>query len=115
MTPEALRDLVVDTLEDLKGRDLVTLPVADLTDITDYMIIASGTSNRHVKSLVDHLVEAAKDAGHPPKGVEGRETNEWVLVDLGDVLVHVMQAETRKFYDMERLWQDIPTDSESLV
>ena len=115
MTPEALRDLVVDTLEDLKGRDLVTLPVAELTDITDYMIIASGTSNRHVKSLVDKLVEAAKDAAHPPNGVEGRETNEWVLVDLGDVLVHVMQADTRKFYDLERLWQDIPTDSESLV
>ena len=115
MTPEALRDLVVDTLEDLKGRDLVTLPVAELTDITDYMILASGTSNRHVKSLVDRLVETAKEASHPPNGVEGRETNEWVLVDLGDVLVHVMQAETRKFYDLERLWQDIPTDSESLV
>ncbi len=115
MTPEALRDLVVDTLEDLKGRDLVTLPVAELTDITDYMILASGTSNRHVKSLVDKLVEAVKDAAHPPHGVEGRETNEWVLVDLGDVLVHVMQTETRKFYDLERLWQDIPTDSESLV
>ena len=115
MTPEALRDLVVDTLEDLKGRDLVTLPVADLTDITDYMILASGTSNRHVKSLVDNLVQTAKEAAHPPRGVEGRETSEWVLVDLGDVLVHVMQAETRKFYDLERLWQDIPTDSESLL
>jgi ribosome-associated protein len=115
VTPEALRDLVVDTLEDLKGRDLVTLPVADLTDITDYMILASGTSNRHVKALVDRLVEAAKEASHPPSGVEGRESNEWVLVDLGDVLVHVMQADTRKFYDLERLWQDIPTDSESLV
>lgn len=115
MTPEALRDLVVDTLKDLKGRDIVTLSVADLTEITDYMILASGTSNRHVKSLVDKLVVAAKDAGQPPRGVEGRETNEWVLVDLGDVLVHVMQAETRKFYDLERLWQDIPTDSESRV
>ena len=115
MTPEALRDLVVDTLEDFKGRDLVTLPVAELTDITDYMILVSGTSNRHVKSLVDHPVETAKAAGQPPRGVEGRETNEWVLVDLGDVLVHVMQAETRKFYDLERLWQDIPTDSESRV
>lgn len=115
MTPEALRDLVVDTLEDSKGRDLVTLPVTELTDITDFMILASGTSNRHVKSLVDHLIEAAKAAGEPPRGVEGRETNEWVLVDLGDVLVHVMQAEPRKFYDLERLWQDIPTDSESRV
>lgn len=115
MTPEALRDLVLESLEDLKGRDLVTLPVAHLTDITDYMILASGTSNRHVKSLVDNLVEAAKQAGHPPRGVEGREANEWVLVDLGDVLVHVMQAETRAFYDLERLWREIPTDSESRV
>ena len=116
MTPEALRDLVVDTLEDFKGRDLVILPVADLTDITDYMIIVSGTSNRHVKSLVDHVVEASKEARHPPRGVEGREAGEWVLVDLGDVLVHVMQAETRKFYDLERLWQVLPTtDTESRV
>ena len=112
MTPETLRDLVVDALEDLKGRDLLTLPVADLTDITDYMIIASGNSNRHVKSLVDRVLEAVKDASHPPRGVEGRETNEWVLVDLGDVLVHVMQVETRKFYDLERLWKVLPTDSE---
>jgi ribosome-associated protein len=115
VTPETLRDFVIDTLEDLKGRDLVTLPVTNLTDITDFMIIVSGTSNRHVKSLVDRLVEAAKGAGQPPVGVEGRETNEWVLVDLGDVLVHVMQAEPRKFYDLERLWRDIPTDSESRV
>jgi ribosome-associated protein len=115
VTPEALRDLVVDALEDLKGRDIVTLPVAHLTDITDYMVIASGTSNRHVKSLVDHLVETTKAVAHPPRGVEGRETNAWVLVDLGDVLVHVMQAETRAFYDLERLWREIPTDSESRV
>ncbi len=115
MTPEALRDLVVDALQDLKGRDLLTLPVAELTDITDYMILASGTSNRHVKSLVDRVLEASKAASHPPRGVEGRETNEWVLVDLGDVLVHVMQTETRKFYDLERLWKVIPTDSESRV
>lgn len=115
MTPEVLRNLVVDALEDQKGRDLVTLPVAHLTDITDYMILASGTSNRHVKSLVDNLVEAAKEAEQPPRGVEGRDSNEWVLVDLGDVLVHVMQAETRKFYDLERLWREIPTDSESQV
>jgi len=115
VTPEALRDLVVETLEDLKARDLVVLPVAHLTDITDYMVLASGTSSRHVKALVDRLVETMKDRGEPPRGVEGRETSEWVLVDLGDVLVHVMQAETRKFYDLERLWREIPTDTESRV
>jgi ribosome-associated protein len=115
VTPDALRDLVVETLEDLKCRDLVILPVANLTDITDYMVLASGTSSRHVKSLVDHVVDTAKAASHPPRGVEGRETNEWVLVDLGDVLVHVMQVDTRAFYDLERLWREIPTDSESQV
>lgn len=114
MTPEALNDLVIHALEDLKGRDIVTLPVAGLTDIADYMIIVSGTSNRHVKSLVDSVVEAAKERGERVRGTEGRETNEWVLVDLGDVLVHVMGGEAREFYDLERLWSQLPDDSESL-
>jgi ribosome-associated protein len=102
-------------LAELKGRDIVALDVAKLTDITDFMVIASGTSNRHVKALVDQVTEDAKAAGCPPAGVEGRETNEWVLVDLGDVLVHVMQAASREFYDLERLWSDLPSDTESQV
>jgi ribosome-associated protein len=114
VTPDALRDLVVDALEDRKGRKIVVLDVAKFTDITDLMIIASGTSNRHVKALVDQVVESAKAAGNPPLGVEGRETHEWVLVDLGDVLVHLMQNETRDFYDLERLWSDLPSDTETL-
>jgi len=112
---DALRDRVVDSLEDLKGRDILALDVAKVTDITDYMVIASGTSNRHVKALVDQVVEDAKAAGTPPVGVEGRETHEWVLVDLGDVLVHVMQGQARSFYDLERLWSELPSDTESLV
>lgn len=115
MRAEALRDQVIDSLAELKGRDIVALDVAKLTDITDYMVITSGTSNRHVKALVDQVVEDAKAAGNPPVGVEGRETHEWVLVDLGDVLVHVMQAESRGFYDLERLWSELPSDTESLV
>ena len=113
VTPAALRDLVIHALEDLKGRDIVTLHVATLTDITDFMIIASGTSNRHVKSLVDAIIERAKASGVGPRGVEGRETHEWVLVDLGDIVVHVMQDEPRRFYDLERLWTEIDTDTES--
>jgi ribosome-associated protein len=112
---DALRDQVIDSLEDRKGRDIVALDVAEVTDITDYMVIASGTSNRHVKALVDQVVEDAKAAGHRRVRVEGRETYEWVLVDLGDVLVHVMQAQSREFYDLERLWSELPSDSESLV
>ncbi len=113
MTPKALSDLVNIALDELKGRDIVTLPVATLTDIADYMVIASGTSNRHVKSLVDHVIESVKESGLTIRGVEGRETHDWVLVDAGDVLVHVMRDEARSFYDLERLWTQIPTDSET--
>ncbi len=115
MTPESLRNLIVDALEDRKGRDVVALDVTTVSDITDYMIIASGTSNRHVKSLVDRVVESAAAAGVKPLGVEGRESLEWVLVDMGDALVHVMQSETRSFYDLERLWSELPADSETSV
>jgi ribosome-associated protein len=115
VTPEYLRNLIVEALEDIKGRDVVALDVTGSSDITDYMIIASGTSNRHVKALVDRVVEAITAAGVKPLGVEGRETNEWVLVDVGDALVHVMQAETRSFYDLERLWSELPADSETGV
>ncbi len=115
VSPEVLRDQVIDTLKNGKGRDIVTLNVMDVTDITDYMVIVSGTSNRHVKALVDQVASAVKAKGCPPMGIEGRETHEWVLVDLGDVLVHVMQSETRAFYDLERLWDELPTGSETSV
>lgn len=115
MTPEALRDLVVDALEDRKGRDIVALDVRGATNITDYMVIVSGTSSRHVKALVDEVIEAASHAGNRPRGVEGQQACEWVLIDLGDVIVHVMQAATREFYDLERLWSDLPVDSEQGV
>lgn len=113
MTVTALCDRLVDALTDVKGQDIRVLDVAKLTSITDHMILVSGTSNRHVKALVDGVVEAAKAAGEPPLGVEGRETYEWVLLDVGDVLVHVMQKEAREFYDLERLWTELPADSES--
>ncbi|MEZ5560871.1 MAG: ribosome silencing factor [Pseudomonadales bacterium] len=115
MTPETLRDLVITALEDKKGREITSLNVSKTSGITDFMVIVSGTSDRHVKALVDSVVEAASRAGQKPIGVEGRETYEWVLVDLGDVLVHVMQTETRAFYDLERLWSDLPADSEAGV
>ncbi len=111
LTSWKLRDLVVAALEDRKGQSIVAMDVTDVTDITDFMVIASGTSNRHVKSLVDQVIEAAKSGHNPLLGVEGRETYEWVLLDLGDVLVHVMQTATREFYALERLWQLLPADS----
>ena len=110
MTPDSLRDHIVDALQSRKGRDILTLDVGSLTDITDFMIIATGTSNRHVKALVDRVVEVAKQIKRPPLGVEGDDSREWVLLDLGDVLVHVMQATAREFYDLERLWRPMSAD-----
>lgn len=108
---EQQRTLVLEALESRKGRDIAALDVTNLTDIADFMILATGTSGRHVRALADQVIEAAKRRGHPPLGVEGREACEWVLIDLGDVLVHIMQAATRAFYDLERLWRPLPTDS----
>lgn len=101
---DAVRDLVIDALEEIKAVNTVTLDVRALTDVMDCLIICSGTSNRHVKSLADNVVVKAKAAGLQPLGVEGQDAGEWVLVDLGDVVVHVMLPATRDFYDLERLW-----------
>ncbi len=113
MTATALRDHLVNRLDDMKGQDIKVLDVSELTSITDYMIIVSGTSNRHVKALVDEVLDAARTFGVKPLGVEGRETHEWVLLDVGDVIVHVMQKEARAYYDLERLWSQLPSDNES--
>lgn len=104
MNSEALSDLVVAALDEVKAQDVVRLDVRDMTTVTDYMIVASGTSNRHVKALVDKVAEKAKAAGHPPIGTEGEEGGEWVLLDLEDALVHVMQPKVREFYNLEKLW-----------
>ena len=99
--------LAVEALQDLKGVDIKILDVKPLTPITDFMIVCTGTSNRHVKSLAGSVIEQAKHAGHQPSGVEGMEMGEWVLVNLGEVIVHVMQLQARAFYQLEKLW-DLP-------
>ncbi len=106
MNADETKKLVLEALDDLKGKDIVTLDVRELTDVTDFMIICTGTSNRHVKSLASNAVLEAKSKGSPPKGVEGvdQPTTEWALVDFGDVVLHVMMPETREFYDLETLW-----------
>ena len=101
---EALRTLVVDALEELKAQNLTVLDVRSIANFTDLMIVASGTSNRHVKSLADKVVEKCRLAGQRPLGVEGEHEAEWVLVDLGDIVVHVMLPQTRDFYNLEKLW-----------
>ena len=104
MQSDELLKLAQTSLEDMKARDLRVLDVRGLTSVTDYLLIASGTSDRHVRSMAQALVESAKQAGLSPLGVEGQESGEWVLVDLCDVVVHVMQPRTREFYKLEDLW-----------
>ena len=104
MQSDELLKLAQSSLEDMKARDLRVLDVRGLTSVTDYLLIASGTSDRHVRSLAQSVAETAKQAGQPPLGIEGQETGEWVLVDLCDVVVHVMQPRTREFYKLEDLW-----------
>lgn len=104
MQVEELKDLVIKELEDMKARDIVVIDVRGKTSITDIMVIASGTSDRHVKSLAEAVYFQAKAAGEIPLGMEGANEGEWALVDLNGVVVHVMQPKVRDFYHLERLW-----------
>lgn len=101
---DALLSVAQDALDDLKAVEPVVLDVRSLSSVMDYLIVASGTSSRHVKSLADNVLMKAKERGVRPLGVEGERAGEWVLVDFGDVVVHVMQPAARSFYDLERLW-----------
>lgn len=109
MKKAQLNKLVINALEDLKAKDIVSLDVRAVTDMTDTMVFVTGTSNRHVKSLAQNVSMDAKKAGLQPLGIEGLDTGDWVLVDLGDVLVHVMLPEIRDLYDLEKLWS-VPAD-----
>lgn len=100
--------LVVRAIEDLKGQDIVRLDVRKLTDVMDYLVIATGTSSRHVKSIADNVVDALRKSGERPLGIEGADVGEWILVDFGSVVVHVMGAEPRRFYAIEKLWAEMP-------
>ena len=104
MDSKQLADVVEAALEDIKARDVRRLDIGRLSTIADYMIVASGTSDRHVRSIADRAVEAAKKAGVEMLGLEGEDSAEWVLVDLGDVILHVMQPQAREFYKLESLW-----------
>lgn len=99
-----LQKLTVTSLEELKGKDITVLDVSDRTTVTDWMIVVTGTSQRHVKSLASEVVEKSKEAGVRPLGMEGETDGNWILVDLGDVLAHVMTADSREFYALEKLW-----------
>ncbi|MFC3093593.1 ribosome silencing factor [Alteromonas sediminis] len=99
-----LKAFVIDKVEDMKARDIVTIDVTGKSSVTDTLVICSGNSKRHVMSIAENVVVESKHAGSPPLSVEGKESGEWVLVDLGEVVLHVMQDETRDFYQLEKLW-----------
>lgn len=104
MQAEELRDLVIKALEDVKGVDITSVDVRGKTAITDFMVIVTGTSDRHVKALADNVMKEAREVGIRPLGVEGERDGEWILLDLNDVVVHVMVREARDFYNLEKLW-----------
>jgi ribosome-associated protein len=105
MQNNQLLTIILAALDDGKGRDIKVIDVRGKTSVTDYMIVASGTSERHVKSLADHVIEQAKANEIEPLGIEGQATGEWVLVDLGDAIIHVMKPQVREFYQLEKFWQ----------
>jgi ribosome-associated protein len=95
-----------DALEDAKTQNIAVLDVRKISDFTDYMVIATGTSNRHVQSSADKVVETLRGHGVRPVGIEGKQLGDWVLIDFGDVVVHIMREQTRDFYNLEKLWSD---------
>jgi len=112
MNSQQVIDLAVQALEDMKGIDLIVIDIVGKSSIADAMIVVTGTSQRHVRSLAESVRLSAKEANHPPLGVEGADSSDWVLVDLGDVIVHVMTEEKREFYSLEKLWS-VGSDDQS--
>ncbi len=106
--------VVHEALLDIKAKEIVELDVSSISNVSDAIVIASGTSTRHVKSIADNVAEEARKAGFRPIGIEGERDAEWILIDLGYVVVHCMLPTARKFYDLESLWRN-PTDTDSVA
>jgi ribosome-associated protein len=103
---EQLKAFVIEKIEDLKGRDIIALNISDKSSFADYMIICSGNSNRHVKSIAQSIAMECRAEGKEPLGMEGNDVGEWALVDLGDIIVHAMTDEQRDKYNLEQLWAE---------
>lgn len=109
MTPEQLKQRILELLDEMKARDVLCIDVTEKTSVTDYMIIASGTSSRHINSIAEHVALETKKEGEAALGIEGKGSAEWVLLDHNCVVTHIMLPEAREFYDLERLWQPLAT------
>jgi len=112
MNSKEVTEMVVNTLDDMKGTNLVVIDIIGKSSIADAMIVVTGTSQRHVKSMAESLRVTSKEANHPPLGVEGGDASDWILVDLGDIIVHIMTEEKREFYSLEKLWSVGPGDKD---
>jgi ribosome-associated protein len=108
VAPRAMADLVVDAASDTKGEDILVLNVSEVTTIADLFVIVSGRGERQVQAIADKIVEKAKASGRQPVGIEGYTAGRWILIDLGDVVVHAFVPEEREIYRLERLWGDAP-------
>ncbi|MGF1688277.1 ribosome silencing factor [Photobacterium japonica] len=104
MQLQELHDFIVDKVDDIKAQDIVTLDVRGKSSITDFMVVCTGTSNRHVASIADHVNKESKLISYPPFGISGEDDSEWVIVDMGSVMLHIMQKDARDLYQLEKLW-----------
>lgn len=104
MTTTKLKTLIQNSLENIKAQDIQIIDLDGKADFADYMIIASGTSDRHLHAMAHQLLTDSKEAGYPALGVEGEDSRDWVLVDLGDIIIHLMRPETRQLYALDKLW-----------
>ncbi|EGA68027.1 hypothetical protein VISI1226_03205 [Vibrio sinaloensis DSM 21326] len=104
MQLEELNNFLIDKVDDMKAQDIKTIDVQGKSSITDYMIVCTGTSKRHVASIADHVARESKLAGIEPLGIEGENEGEWVVLDMGTTMIHVMQEEQRELYQLEKLW-----------
>lgn len=107
-TVEKMAKLIYDAIDDKLGQDIAVLNVGKVSSLCDYFIIASGSSSRQVKAIADSVEDAMTEIGVEPRGKEGRETQNWILLDYGDIIVHVFDEENRGFYNLEKLWKDAP-------
>ncbi len=106
---ETMKDAVIDAIEDIKGFDITVMDVRKLTSMTNYMIVASANSSRQAKAVADNVREKLKEKGYAIRGTEGEKEGEWVLVDLDDIVVHIMVPATRAYYNLEQLWGEAET------